>query len=390
MLPNRRSVHYWTAVHFVPATRPFPISSITAAATCRRPKTSLCERSRTSSGNVGIRFQGAFVDSANGGPSDGLIDYKVTAPEGKLIKDVHLAANPLVIGGDGVVSVTETFLPDNDQVVLSAYDIQPGSRKLQDWADLVDANGELAPVQTLHVQKDIIAWAQSTGSVATMSFLDQTFSQCDADPMDPTSCFEMGSIATFDLNGDRTIDDADIDMLTSAIALVPSIPTMTSTEMALSTSTTCDFWSKTFSTPGLATPIWTSLSTATISSCGTVPSSPAVRAGEAEISTETALQTVRISCSGMNTASKERPSRNQDRWACSPCCCQPSPCVAKWPELQTSKWSPLMTNTAADCLTKLYIAMVGPASPELRDLAAPVAIHLSLVFLFHRHPGRWS
>ncbi len=51
-------------------------------------------------GNFGIRYQGAFVDGVGGGASDALIDFKVTAPDGKLIKDVHLAANPLVIGGD--------------------------------------------------------------------------------------------------------------------------------------------------------------------------------------------------------------------------------------------------------------------------------------------------
>ena len=30
---------------------------------------------------------------------------------------------------------------------------------------------------TLHVQKDILAYAQTPGSVATLSFVDQTFSQ---------------------------------------------------------------------------------------------------------------------------------------------------------------------------------------------------------------------
>jgi len=33
----------------------------------------------------------------------------------------------------------------------------------------------------LHVQKDIIAWAQSEDAVGTLSFIDQTFSPCDDD-----------------------------------------------------------------------------------------------------------------------------------------------------------------------------------------------------------------
>lgn len=189
-------------------------------------------------GHFGIRFQGAFADMADGRGSDALIEFQVDAPEGKLIKDVHLAANPLVIGGDGFASITETFLPDNDQVVLAAYDIQPGSRQLTDWADLVDENGELAPVQSLRVQKDIIMWAQSEGSVATLSFFDQTFSQCDAIPgtlecldLDPTApgpddggvvvCLpengaECASLPG-DVNQDGAVDVVDFDQLTSAV-----------------------------------------------------------------------------------------------------------------------------------------------------------------------------
>jgi hypothetical protein len=161
-------------------------------------------------GNFGIRFQGAFVDAVGGGASDALIDYTVTAPDGKLIKDVNLAANPLVVGGansTGLVSITETFLPDNDQTVLSVFDIRPGLRKLTDRADLVDENGDLAPVKELHVQKDILVWSQSLGSAATLSFIDQTFSQCDEDPMNPGACLMM--MHPGDFNGDGVVDTAD-------------------------------------------------------------------------------------------------------------------------------------------------------------------------------------
>jgi|GEM_PF-3895245 len=48
-------------------------------------------------GVFGIRFQGAFFDRAEGRGSDALIEFKVEALAGRLIKDVHLEANPLVI-----------------------------------------------------------------------------------------------------------------------------------------------------------------------------------------------------------------------------------------------------------------------------------------------------
>ena len=47
-----------------------------------------------------------------------------------------------------------------------------------------------------------------------------------------------------------------------------------------------------------------------------------------------------------------------------------------------------MTNTAARCFTTLYIAIVGEASPELREArAALVAIHSSVVSVFHSYAG---
>jgi PEP-CTERM motif len=62
-------------------------------------------------------------------------------------------------------------LSDDPFTELSIYDVQPGSRQLLDWALLTE------PVQTLHVQKDIVALADHRGTAATLSFVDQTFSQ---------------------------------------------------------------------------------------------------------------------------------------------------------------------------------------------------------------------
>ena len=122
-------------------------------------------------GNLGIRFIGPFVDQFGDGPSDALLEYTVTATDPhKLISDVHLAANTRVIG-DGYASITETFLPEDPNTSLAVYDLNPGPTQLSDWADLT------IPQRSLHVQKDILMNAASASSLATLSFIDQTFSQ---------------------------------------------------------------------------------------------------------------------------------------------------------------------------------------------------------------------
>jgi hypothetical protein len=125
-----------------------------------------------SQGNLGIRFIGPFADLAGGGASEALLEYTVTVTDPhKLIHDVHLAANTNVLGSPGYAAITETFLPDDSVTVLEAFDIQPGQRMLTDWADLTN------PVKTLHVQKDITLFSGGPRSLATISFIDQTFSQ---------------------------------------------------------------------------------------------------------------------------------------------------------------------------------------------------------------------
>lgn len=125
-----------------------------------------------SMGNLGIRFIGPFVDQPGGGPSEALLEYKVTATDpNQRITDVHLAANANVVGQSGYATITETFLPEDPNVVLEAFDFQPGGRMLTDWADLTQ------PQMMLHVQKDITLNASSPNSLATISFIDQTFSQ---------------------------------------------------------------------------------------------------------------------------------------------------------------------------------------------------------------------
>ncbi len=126
-------------------------------------------------GNYGIRFQGGFADLASSqGGSDALITYKVTATDlGKLISDAHLQGNPNLLGTTGSISVTETFLPlgPGGEYTMEIYDDEqnPGQPKLVDWVYF------LPPVRSLNVQKDILIIAGN--QTATLSFVDQTFSQ---------------------------------------------------------------------------------------------------------------------------------------------------------------------------------------------------------------------
>ncbi len=122
-------------------------------------------------GNFGIRFQGGFNDLPGGDPSDALITYTVSVAPGvdRLISDVHLAGNPSVANdGVGFAGVVETFLPVFPDLQLQIFS-DTGLGQV-DWAFLD------TPVASLPVQKDILLNA-GTSSGATISFIDQTFSQ---------------------------------------------------------------------------------------------------------------------------------------------------------------------------------------------------------------------
>jgi len=124
-------------------------------------------------GNVGIRLQGGFIDRAGGSSSDVLVTFDVTVAPGvgKVISDAHLQANPAVFNGEGVASITETFLPDITDDKLVVFDMGGGVDQLRD-SIVFDQT-----YTTLHVQKDIILQATSDNATVTMSFVDQTFSQ---------------------------------------------------------------------------------------------------------------------------------------------------------------------------------------------------------------------
>jgi hypothetical protein len=124
-------------------------------------------------GYHGLRFQGDFGDTQfSVGGSDALIAFRVTVLDpNRRISDAHLYGNPSVIG-EGEVTITETFTPDVSDKLMAIYHIAPGPYKLVDSIYFDDLH------TTLYVQKDIHAYSYS-GSAATLSFVDQTFSQVE-------------------------------------------------------------------------------------------------------------------------------------------------------------------------------------------------------------------
>jgi hypothetical protein len=147
-------------------------------------------------GNFGIRLQGGWIDLPGGGASDALVTFNVTALDPALIiSDAHLAAN-VALNGAGLASVTETFIPLYDNILV-VFDT-PGAANLTDSA-VFDV-----PVKTLPVQKDIQLLSLGNylnGDFAIMSFVDQTFSQID-DPnqneiAEPATISMVGLVSMF-------------------------------------------------------------------------------------------------------------------------------------------------------------------------------------------------
>jgi len=129
-------------------------------------------------GNYGIRFQGGFVDMADGPNrnSDALITYRVTSLDPtQLIATANVAAN-IATTGTGTGTITETFFP----VLTGLTDVL----RIPSGDDqLVNTLVLSTPVRSLPVQKDILL--RAIGSQVDVSFIDQTFGQVQVP--EPTS-----------------------------------------------------------------------------------------------------------------------------------------------------------------------------------------------------------
>jgi len=123
-------------------------------------------------GNLGIRIQGGFSDLPGGGPSDALLTYTVSViGSSNLITDAHITGNPAVIGGAGAISVTDSW-SEFPGPTISIFDYRPQPPGTTQATDSIIFSH---PVPALHAQKDVFALAAA--GLATLSFIDQTYSQ---------------------------------------------------------------------------------------------------------------------------------------------------------------------------------------------------------------------
>jgi len=137
-------------------------------------------------GNLGLRFQGAFLDLPGNGGSDALITYTVTVTDpDQSISGARIQGNPDVLGGgNSIVAVTDTFLPTVPDESLSIFN--SGTVLDLDSSVLFDET-----FTVLEVQKDILLFTGDGGVATTLSFVDQTYFQEVSVP-EPTSLALLG------------------------------------------------------------------------------------------------------------------------------------------------------------------------------------------------------
>jgi hypothetical protein len=122
------------------------------------------------SGLTGLTFSGAFFAAA-GTTVDYAITYTITVLNGQPIGDAFLGVAGSLFGGDGKVSVGETFLDANGNQIgrtLEAF-IQPGGSGATD-SEVFGGKG----YTTIKVMKDLILVGGSEG--ASVSLISQGYS----------------------------------------------------------------------------------------------------------------------------------------------------------------------------------------------------------------------
>jgi hypothetical protein len=137
------------------------------------------------SGDNGLTFQAAFLDFPGGSGSGGVIGYNVTElTPGAVINGSSVSGVPTVVGGFGVASVTESFLPTDSADLFSIYSISPASTQLTNSLTLAST------FPTIAVQDSVLAF--SAGGVASVQFFNATFSTTGGQIPEPASATLLG------------------------------------------------------------------------------------------------------------------------------------------------------------------------------------------------------
>ncbi|HEY4311960.1 MAG TPA: hypothetical protein VGN12_21105 [Pirellulales bacterium] len=136
-------------------------------------------------GDNGLMIQGAFTDLPGNAGSDALVTYRVTElTPGVTITSAALAGNPSVVGGSGIVSGTESFLPTNTTDTMNIFSGSPGSTQLSNSLSFGPG------FTSLDVQNSVLAFA--IDGAPTLSFFTPTFHTVSNPIPEPASVTLVG------------------------------------------------------------------------------------------------------------------------------------------------------------------------------------------------------
>ncbi len=136
-------------------------------------------------GDAGLNFQGSFLDFLGASGSDGVIGYRVsTLTVGETITSAALSGVPTVLGGSGVLSVTESSSRPITATRSYLFAISPGST--QNTANVTFASG----YSVLDVQDAVLAY--SVSGLAGLSFFTPTFHTTTTPIPEPASATLLG------------------------------------------------------------------------------------------------------------------------------------------------------------------------------------------------------
>lgn len=153
----------------------------------------------TVAGNFGIEFTGFWHANPGNGNESALINYRVTVTDPRFfITDVHLDGDPSVNGGNGqalvVESVSDTV--NHSSVLprtLSIFDIATNGGATE-TTRLNDALNTIGGYTSLDIEKTISASADSSTTTASITHIQQTFSQSVSSPEPASVAFLLGGV----------------------------------------------------------------------------------------------------------------------------------------------------------------------------------------------------